>query len=130
MWHLLPRGDITRRVAQPATPAEHRIPDTLTYDAMFIRDYAWAFSQAGSKIPIDLTAHYSIAREFNGNTTLCHRVTGEVLLFAPDHAFEFVTPLEGCPDFTLYRIEGARDIRGWVDCVSRQWKKYLDSLST
>ena len=94
-----------------------------SHDATFIRDYAWAFEDAGCKIPIDLTAHYSIAREANGNTTLCHRSTGEVLLFAPDHAFDFVTPLEGCPEYTLYRIHGAPDLRHWVHAVARQWQQ-------
>jgi hypothetical protein len=91
-----------------------------THDASFIRDYAWAFDEVGG-IPIDLTAFYSVSREANGNCTLCHRVTGEVLLFAPDHAFNHVTPLEGCPEYTLYRLQGAPRFEAWVEEVAGQW---------
>ncbi len=92
-----------------------------SYDATFIRAYDWAFKEAGTGVPIDLTAHHSVAREANGNTTLVHRATGEVLLFAPDHAFDFVIPLEGCPNCTLCRLRGARDFREWVEVIARQW---------
>lgn len=94
------------------------------HDASFISEYAWAFGKSG--IPIDLAAHYSIAREANGNTTLCERSTGQVLLFAPDHAFDHVRPLRGCPEYTLYELNGARRFRDWVDVVSRQW---LDAVT-
>ena len=64
---------------------------------------------------------YSIAREANGNTTLCHRVSGEVILFAPDHAFDYVQALPGCAEYTLYRMSGAHSFRDWVNEVARQW---------
>jgi hypothetical protein len=94
------------------------------HDASFINDYAWAFEDSG--IPIDLAAHYSIAREANGNTTLCERSNGGVLLFAPDHSFDHVTQLRDCPKFTLYELNGARTFREWVDVISRQW---LDAVT-
>lgn len=87
----------------------------------FIQDYAWAFADAKAEIPIDVAQYYSIAREANGNSTLSHRVTGEVVLFAPDHHFQHVHPYPGCPEFTLYRIEGAATFRDWVNTVARQW---------
>ena len=88
-------------------------------DARVIKDYEWAFK--GRPIPIPLDQFYAIAIEANGNTTLCHRLTGEVVLFAPDHAFDYVVPYPGCPEYTLYNVEGARDFRSWVNAVATQW---------
>lgn len=91
------------------------------HDAAFIRDYEWAFEGVPGGIPIDPASYYSISREANGNHTLCHRVAGDVLLFAPDHSFTHVIPLDGCPDYTLYRINGAPTFVDWVETVAKQW---------
>lgn len=92
-------------------------------DVSFIAEYEWAFAELPGGIPIDMIAYYSISREANGNTTLCHRETGEVLLFAPDHAFNYIVPLEGCPEYTLYSIVGAPTFIEWVEVVARQWRE-------
>ena len=89
-------------------------------DASFLADYAWAFEEAGAAIPTELARFYSIAREANGNTTFCDRSSGEIVLFAPDHGFDHVTPYPGCPEYTLYRINGAASFREWVDAVAGQ----------
>ena len=94
------------------------------HDASFIRDYEWAFQPQPGHIPIDVGAYYSICREANGNDTLCHRVSGEVLLFAPEHSFEHVVPFEGCPEFTLYRIKGGATFTEWVETVAGQWAEH------
>ena len=91
------------------------------HDGTFVQDYAWAFAEANAEIPIDVAQYYSIAREANGNATLCHRVTGEVVLVAPDHAFQHVQPYPGCPEYTLYRMDGAATFRDWVNTVAEQW---------
>jgi hypothetical protein len=91
-----------------------------SHDGSFIQDYAWAFDDAGG-IPIALPEYYSIAREANGNDTLCHRREGTILLFAPDHAFEHITPLPSCPEYTLYTIDGAHRFADWVNTIARQW---------
>ncbi|MCP4036155.1 MAG: hypothetical protein GY733_04405 [bacterium] len=44
-----------------------------------------------------------------------------MIMFAPDHAFDHLEPLEGCPEYTLYRIGGAADFVSWVETVARQW---------
>lgn len=95
--------------------------DEATHDATFIEAYRWAFADVPGGIPIDLEAHYSIAREANGNMTLCHRQTGDVLLFAPDHSFDHIVPLEGCPEQSLYRIPSAPTFEAWVAAIARQW---------
>ena len=92
-----------------------------SHDASFINDYMWKFTNAGVDLPIQPSDYYSIAREANGNTTLCHRTTGHVILFAPDHAFDFVVPFDGCSEYALYNLNGIVTLRDWVDVVARQW---------
>jgi hypothetical protein len=91
-------------------------------DGTFVRHYGWAFEEASVEIPISMEQFYAIAVEANGNTTLCHRLSGEVVLFAADHGFDYVEPFPGCPDYTLYRLPGAACFRAWVDTVARQWR--------
>ena len=95
------------------------------HDASFVGAYAWKFERARAKIPIDPSEFYSIAREANGNDTFCHRTTGAVILFAPDHDFTHVTPLAGCPEYTLYELNGAREFAQWVNVIAEQWLEGL-----
>ena len=88
-------------------------------DAGFLQDYAWAFPN--EEIPIRPGSYYSIAREANGNTTLCEWRHGEILLFAADHSFDHIEPLPGCPDYTLYRISRVPDFQTWVEVLASQW---------
>ena len=81
--------------------------------------YEWAFEGRG--VPIDVNEWYGVAQEANGNVTICNRASGDVLLFAPDHSFDHVVPLEGCPPYTLYRIKGASTLAAWVERIAEQW---------
>jgi hypothetical protein len=119
-------GGIVERFNEPEDTWLLNLNDALTereasHDASFIQDYDWAFDDAGLTLPIEPPEYYSIAREANGNTTLCHRVSGQVLMFAPDHCFDHLTALEGCPEYTLYRIKGAATFCDWVNAVGLQW---------
>ena len=118
-------GGVIERSGEPDGSWLLNLNDALTAkeasdDASFIAECA-VFDRLGVTIPIDVNAYYSIAREANGNVTLCHRSTGDVLLFAQDHAFDHIVPLEGCPDYTLYRINGAPTFQAWVESVAAQW---------
>jgi hypothetical protein len=122
-------GGIIERFNEPDDTWLLNHSDALTarealHDASFIKEYAWAFNDAGVDLPIRPSEYYSLAREANGNTTLCHRKTGQVLLFASDHAFDFVVPLDGCPEYTLYRINGVVTLGDWVDTIARQWLRH------
>jgi hypothetical protein len=122
-------GGIVDRAAEPETTWLLNHNEVLTEteagrDASFLRYSAWAFPD--EKIPIEPSDYYSIAQEANANTTLCHRRTGHVLLFASDHAFTHVTPWQGCPEYTLYELQGAHNFRDWVNTVATQW---LDAIS-
>lgn len=118
-------GGIVERSNEPSVSWLLNNNEVLTasealHDATFIEDYAWAFEEIEGGIPLKLTDYYSIAREANGNNTLCHRSSGEVVLFAPDHSFKHVKPLEGCPKYTLYRVDGAPTFETWVEAVANQ----------
>jgi hypothetical protein len=85
-------------------------------------DYYLAMCEdAGLRPAVNPREYVSFAFEANGNCTMYHKRTSRVLMFAPDHAFDFVTPLDGCPDYTLYTIDGCPDFRSWVEAVAAQW---------
>jgi hypothetical protein len=88
-----------------------------------------AFEEAGVEIPIDREQFYTIAYEANGNVTLCHRQSGEVVLYAHDHAFRHVEPYPGCPDYTLYRLPEAPSFSDWVNTVARQWHGWVEGAA-
>ena len=90
-------------------------------DATFIEDYLWAFEDEGIEIPIVLENFYCVLREANGNTTLCHKKTGQILFFATDHSFDHITPVQGCPEYTLYDIAGSENFITWVESIAQQW---------
>jgi hypothetical protein len=95
-------------------------PELAEEDATFVEAADWAFEETGG-IPVDLPAYYTVAQEANANATLCHRVEGDVLLFAMDHAFDYVTVLDGCPENTFYRFQGAPTFARRVNRVAEQW---------
>ncbi len=72
------------------------------------------------------STHFVMAVEANGNLTLYHRQSGEVILFAPDHDFEHVTPLGQSPEYTLYRIDGVPTFSDWVESIAKQWARYVE----
>jgi hypothetical protein len=122
-------GGIVERFNEPEDTWLLNLNDALTereaaHDGSFIQEHKWAFDDVGISLPIEPCEYYSIAREANGNTTLCHRISGRVLLFAPDHCFKHLKVLEGCPEYTLYTINGVGKFRDWVNAVAAQWLAY------
>jgi hypothetical protein len=73
--------------------------------APVLADYAWLWRDDGLEIPIEPDDYYVVAVEANGNLTLANRTSGELLMFAPDHAFDRVTPLPGCPRYSLMSLD-------------------------
>jgi hypothetical protein len=118
-------GGIVERFNEPETWLSN-LNDALTekeasHDGGFIRDIPWVFDDGASKLPIDPIEYYSIAGEANGNATFCHRVNGRIIMLAQDHYFRHLTVLEGCPEHSLYTINGIKTFRDWVNAVARQW---------
>ncbi|MFJ3405338.1 hypothetical protein [Promicromonospora sp. NPDC090134] len=85
--------------------------------------YEWMWADEGLRIPIEAADYVPVAGEANGNLTLAHRRTGEVVWFAPDHAASGVTVLQGCPEYSLYTFDGAPDLALWVEAGASQWAR-------
>jgi hypothetical protein len=100
----------------------------VTRDASFITAYAWAFEKCVG-IPITQSEWYPAAWEFNGNCVLCHRHTGELLFFAPDHADKNLIPFGDCPKFTLHKHCHAAFLREWVERIAEQWADAIQGNS-
>ncbi|CAA6680117.1 MULTISPECIES: hypothetical protein [unclassified Lentimonas] len=94
-------------------------------DASFIEDSLWAFENDEIPLPVVLSEFYTVAREANGNVTLCHRDSGDILLFAQDHCYDHVTPLGGCPEYTFYTINDTPTFIDWVEAIARQWQSHI-----
>jgi hypothetical protein len=87
-----------------------------------LAEYAWIWEDEGLRLPIDPEEYYVVAVEANGNLTLAHRVSGQLLLFAPDHAFDGVTPLPGCPPYSLLTINEIPDLATWIESCAAAWR--------
>lgn len=83
--------------------------------------YAWMWRDDGREIPIDAEDFYVVAAEANGNLTLVERSSGDLLWFAPDHAFERATPLAGCPPYSLLVIDDLPDLSAWIEACAVAW---------
>lgn len=84
-------------------------------------DYAWLWGDDGLSIPISPHDYYPIAVEANGNLTLAHRRTGAVLIFAPDHDYDGITPVAGCPPYSLMTIDDISDLSSWIEANAAAW---------
>ncbi|WP_211319857.1 hypothetical protein [Quadrisphaera granulorum] len=83
--------------------------------------YAWPWEEQGQAVPIDPQDHYVVAVEANGNLTIVHRDNGALLLFAPDHDFDGVTPLPGSTEYSLMTIDEAPDLASWLEVCAAAW---------
>nr|WP_042183663.1 hypothetical protein [Kibdelosporangium sp. MJ126-NF4]CEL15706.1 hypothetical protein [Kibdelosporangium sp. MJ126-NF4]CTQ93631.1 hypothetical protein [Kibdelosporangium sp. MJ126-NF4] len=98
-----------------ATAAEQEIV------ANSLRDYGWLWKDEGLDVPIDPADYYAVAIEANGNVTMVHRRSGELLLFAPDHSFDKITPYPGCPKNSLYTFDELPDLASWIEACAEAW---------
>lgn len=71
--------------------------------------------------PVDTQTLICFAVEANGNQTYYDPATKSVLLFAPDHSFNHVEPLDNQPEYTFYTIDQAENFVAYVETLSRQW---------
>lgn len=77
------------------------------------------------KNPVDTEDWIMFALEANGNRTFYDPVTEEVFLWAPDHNFNFITPLPGQPEYTLYTINGINTFTDYVETLAQQWLEWV-----
>ncbi|MCW1916033.1 hypothetical protein OJ996_20765 [Luteolibacter sp. GHJ8] len=90
-------------------------------DASQIEYSDWLFEEEDLEIPIQPSDYHGISREANSDMTICHRTTGEVLLLAHDHGYSHAKLLPGCPEGTLYTLDGAPTFTAFVDIIAKQW---------
>lgn len=110
-WWWLNCGDVMTREA-----AGWSVDQTLGA-------YEWMWADEGLRIPIAAVDYVPVAGEANGNLTLAHRHTGQVVWFAPDHDASGVTVLPGCPEYSLYTFDGAPDLASWIETGAAQWER-------
>lgn len=84
--------------------------------------YAWIWQDDDLEIPINPDDFYPVAIEANANLTLVHRNDGQLLLFAPDHDFERVTPFAGSPAYSLLSIDEVSDLTTWIEVCAAAWR--------
>ncbi|MEU8118681.1 hypothetical protein AB0C21_08215 [Spirillospora sp. NPDC049024] len=124
-WRLC--GGIVERFGEPSTWWCNQ-NQVLTAQATRVRvsdvlaDYAWLWEGDDLKVSINPVEYYAVAVEANGNLTLAHRDDGRLLLFAPDHAFEDVTPLDGSPPYSLLTINNVPDLATWIEVCAAAWR--------
>lgn len=124
-WRLC--GGIVEQFGEPTTWWSNHdevltVGATEVSPADALTDYAWLWEEEGLEIPVDPAEYYTVAVEANGNLTLAHRDDGRLLLFAPDHAFNGVTPLPGCPPYSLLTIDEAPDLATWIETCAKAWR--------
>lgn len=108
-WRWLNCGDVLTREA-----AGWSVDQTLGA-------YEWMWADEGLHMPIAAADYVPVAGEANGNLTLAHRRTGQVVWFAPDHDASGVTVLPGCPEYSLYTFDDAPDLDSWIEMAAAQW---------
>jgi hypothetical protein len=84
-------------------------------------DHRSVWDAAGLDLPIEPDDYYAVAVEANGNLTLTHRHSGELLLLAPDHAFTRVTARSGGPPYSLLTIDDVPDLASWIEECAGVW---------
>lgn len=75
---------------------------------------------------IDMQALVVIAEEANGNLILNNCNTDEILMFAPDHFYDFIEPYKDFPKYTFYTLHEVDGIIDYVEKIAEQWLSYLE----
>ncbi|KAE8388137.1 hypothetical protein BDV23DRAFT_185628 [Aspergillus alliaceus] len=84
--------------------------------------YSWLWTENDLTIPIKADEYYAVAVKANRNLILAHRESSKLLLFTPDHAFNRVTPISSCPEYSLYTFNDVSNLGTWIErSVSKQF---------
>jgi hypothetical protein len=76
--------------------------------------------------PIPVDNLISFVCEANGAQTLYDLQTKQVYLFADDHSFDYVTFMEGQPQYTFHYINGVTHFIDYVEALAGQWINYIE----
>ncbi len=77
-------------------------------------------------VRFDPADYLTFVEEANGNRTAYSISDGKVVMFAHDHYFQYIKPLEGWPDYTLYKFDRVESFCDYVEVLAAQW---LNALS-
>ncbi|MBL7787633.1 MAG: hypothetical protein JNM36_17130 [Chitinophagales bacterium] len=78
-----------------------------------------------NKPQIDFRTFICFGEEANGNIMLYNKTSKEVMLFAPDHSFVNVEVWENQPEYTFYKIIGAKTFRDYVEKLASEWTNQI-----
>lgn len=124
-------GGITERWNEPEDTWLTNLNNALTYEDAQIafNGFEDLFNETcqeeGVEVKIKPDDYIAFAFEANGNVTMYHKLSSEVLMYASDHFFDFITPYENYPEYTLYNINNCNTFREWVETISVQWLKHI-----
>jgi len=46
-------------------------------------------------------------------------------MYAHDHCFDFIVPLENYPEGTIYKMNNCRSFSEWVEGMAVQWLNHI-----
>jgi len=77
--------------------------------------------------PIPVGNLISFVYEANGAQTMYDLKTKQVYLFSHDHSFDYVTFLEGQPEYTFHYINGVNNFIDYTEMLANQWTNHLEN---
>ena len=70
---------------------------------------------------IDHSNLICFVEEANGNMTFYNSKTNKIILFASDHCFDDITPINGQPEYTFYSYDKIKTFTEYVEQVAKEW---------
>jgi hypothetical protein len=83
-------------------------------------DYLLKFSSQFS-LSLDTANYLTFVQEANGNRTAYRLSDGKVIMCAPDHYFQYIEPLTGWPENSLYSFKYVESFCDYVEFLAVQW---------
>ena len=77
--------------------------------------------------PIPVSDLVSFVYEANGGQVLYNLTTKQVYLFSHDHSFDYVTFLDGQPEYTFHLINNVSNFVDYVEALAKQWLLYINT---
>jgi hypothetical protein len=71
--------------------------------------------------PIDHSNLIWFVEEANGNMTFYNPTNSDIILFASDHCFDNITPINGQPEYTFYKYDNIKSFKEYVEKVAEEW---------
>jgi hypothetical protein len=89
-------------------------------------EYYYESCRQNNLEPIPVDNLVSFVHEANGAETLYHIKTRQIYLFSHDHCFDYVTFVEGQPEYTFHYINGVSNFIDYVETLASQWRDHIE----